>query len=89
MGNKVFLGTLTSKGQITLPAEARKALGLNPQDKVLFRLVDGKLELSPLPMTFEQLRGSVPALPTPMDDDELMRIAREDRLDEMIREGRI
>lgn len=89
MGNKVFLGTLTSKGQITLPAEARKALGLNPQDKVVFRLVDGKLELSPLPMTFEQLRGSVPALATPLDDDELMRITREDRLDEMIREGRI
>lgn len=89
MKEQLFFGTMSSKGQVTVPAEARKALGIEPQDRFIFRLVDGKLEITPLPMTFAQLRGSIPALATPLDDEEMMRIAQEDRLDEMIREGRI
>jgi AbrB family looped-hinge helix DNA binding protein len=30
--------TLTQKGQVTIPAEVRKALGLKPRDKVAFEL---------------------------------------------------
>lgn len=30
--------TLTRKGQVTIPAEVRKALGLKPHDKVAFEL---------------------------------------------------
>jgi len=30
---------VTSKGQITIPAEIRKQMNLNPQDKVVFTLL--------------------------------------------------
>lgn len=30
--------TLTQKGQVTIPSEIRKALGLKPRDKVTFEL---------------------------------------------------
>ncbi|MGH2460050.1 MAG: AbrB/MazE/SpoVT family DNA-binding domain-containing protein [Chloroflexota bacterium] len=30
--------TLTQKGQVTIPAEVRRALGLKPRDKVTFEL---------------------------------------------------
>jgi len=33
-----FETTLTSKGQVTIPVEIRKALKLKPKDKVLFEL---------------------------------------------------
>ncbi len=31
--------TITSKGQITIPAEIRKQMNLGPQDKVVFTLL--------------------------------------------------
>lgn len=31
--------TVTSKGQITIPAEVRRAMGLKPQDRVVFTLL--------------------------------------------------
>jgi AbrB family looped-hinge helix DNA binding protein len=33
---KEFLATVTSKGQVTVPVEVRRLLGLKPQDKVAF-----------------------------------------------------
>lgn len=39
--------TVTSKGQITIPAEVRKALGLQTGDRVVFRVVDGRAILHP------------------------------------------
>ena len=37
-----ILATITSKGQITIPAKVREALGLTTGDRVLFRIVDGR-----------------------------------------------
>jgi antitoxin PrlF len=51
---------VTSKGQITLPAELRKALNLRPGDRVDFRKnEDGNYELVAKPLRFEDLRGIV------------------------------
>jgi AbrB family looped-hinge helix DNA binding protein len=38
---------MTSKGQVTIPAEIRKALGLKPRDKVSFRVENGHVHLEP------------------------------------------
>jgi antitoxin PrlF len=70
--------TVTSKGQITIPAAVREALGLHTGDRVVFRLSDGRAtlrsesepsgaeaELEPV-LDFFELAGSVP---TPPDVD--------------------
>ena len=42
MADKI-LATLTSKGQITLPAQHRKAWGLKPGDQIAFRSAGRKI----------------------------------------------
>lgn len=39
----------SSKGQIVIPKEIRKKLGITPGKKVLFRIVDKHAEITPLP----------------------------------------
>jgi len=55
-------GTVTSKGQITLPKPVRDALGLRTGDRVLFRVHQGKAVLAKVP-DFLDLAGSVPVAP--------------------------
>ncbi len=41
------IATLTSKGQITIPQDVRKRLGLKQGDQISFELKDGQTILSP------------------------------------------
>ncbi len=50
--------TLSSKNQIVIPREARKALGLKPGDKVLVIVQSGKVLLLEKPKSYEAaIRG--------------------------------
>lgn len=51
--------TVTAEGQITLPKEVRDQLGLEAGDRVLFRIVDGRVVVARTPHLLE-LAGSVP-----------------------------
>ncbi len=44
---KERVSVVTRKGQITIPAEFRKALGLKEGDKVALSLEEGEVRLSP------------------------------------------
>jgi antitoxin PrlF len=73
--------TLTSKGQLTIPARLRKALHLKPGDKVVF-IEDGQghVVLEARTNTFADLRGIVQAHgPAPIE--EWIRDARAARAD--------
>ena len=50
---------ITSKGQITVPHEARRALGVRPGDKLLFERDGAEFRVKPLRATspFEKYRG--------------------------------
>ena len=51
---------VTSKGQITLPAELRRELGLKPGDRVNFRRTkEGNYELVAKTLTLEDIRGMI------------------------------
>lgn len=52
--------TITSKGQVTIPAEVRKRLGLKAGDRIdfVFRQ-DGNVVLKSKRIPFEELRGIV------------------------------
>lgn len=50
---------ISSKGQVTIPAKVRRALRLEPGDRVEYRLADGKAELLPAKGTILDAAGSV------------------------------
>ena len=54
--------TLTSKGQITLPKAVRKALNVQPGDRLSFRqLPDGTMVVEPETLDASDLAGSLTA----------------------------
>lgn len=50
--------TVTSKGQVTLPAKMRRETGIKPSDKVMFVRVGRKIEVEKIP-PLESLFGSL------------------------------
>lgn len=55
-----MLAKVTSKGQVTIPHEIRKKLGIRTEDKVDFVLEGNRLIMVPV-KTLRDLRGSVQA----------------------------
>ncbi|MHB8575326.1 MAG: AbrB/MazE/SpoVT family DNA-binding domain-containing protein [Dehalococcoidia bacterium] len=80
---KEFVTTLTERGQITVPAEVRRLLGVGPRDKLAFRIEGDDVRLAPVSFPLETAYLSVPPLAQPLDDAEMMRIAREDRAERL------
>ncbi|WP_309085195.1 AbrB/MazE/SpoVT family DNA-binding domain-containing protein [Chelativorans sp.] len=71
---------MTSKGQITLPAELRKALKLKAGDRVDFRKnAEGNYELVAKPLRFEDLRGIIPYEGPPLSGDDIVKIVEKTR----------
>jgi antitoxin PrlF len=52
------LATVSSKGQITLPAKIRQKLGIRSKDKVQFFVRDNEIVIKTL-RSFRELRGSI------------------------------
>jgi len=53
--------TVTAKGQVTLPAELRRQLGIRPGSKLEFMVVDNeRLEAIPISESIKSLKGMVP-----------------------------
>ena len=53
--------TITSKGQVTIPAKIREALDLHEGDKIDFRIQEGgTLEVSVVGGTIADLKGILP-----------------------------
>ncbi len=76
---KEIVTTMTQRGQVTVPAEVRRMLGLQPRDKVAFTIDEGEVRLLPAKFTLESAYGSVPPLARPVSDREMARIAKEER----------
>ncbi len=55
--------TLTSKGQITIPAQVRAALGLDAGDKIDFvEIENGQFAIRPRTASIRDLEGCIPKL---------------------------
>ena len=82
-----IISTITSKGQVTIPAEVRRRLGVGEHDKIAFVIEDnGEVRLSvPEYPTIESLRGVAGSLAQPLSWQEIKEIAHEDRADEIAR----
>ena len=81
---KDMFSSVSPKGQVTIPAEIRRLLGVGPRDKVAFRVDDGKVRIMPARYNVESLYGSVMPLKRPEDFKELRRRAKEEHTQRVI-----
>ncbi|MBO6551296.1 MAG: AbrB/MazE/SpoVT family DNA-binding domain-containing protein [Roseitalea sp.] len=73
---------ITSKGQVTLPVELRRSLGLKPGDQVDFRRTsEGNYELVARTKSFEDLHGIIEVDGRPPTADDIVDIVHRARID--------
>jgi antitoxin PrlF len=78
--------TITSQGQVTIPVEVRRRLGLAKHDKVTFLMEEDGVRLVPARFTLESAFGSVEPLPNQsIDLDDEIEEAMADHADEVVR----
>lgn len=64
--------TVTSKGQITIPADVRAKLGLRPGSRLVFVPTGtGGYEVQVQAASIKDLKGTVPRPPQPVSIDEM------------------
>ena len=73
--------TITSKGQVTIPTEVRRLLGVDINDKIAFQITSqGDILLTvPQYRSIADLAGAAGKLPYPPTEQELKHIAAEER----------
>ena len=81
---KEIVATITSKGQVAIPAEVRKHLGLNKREKIAFVIdEEGDVHVkTPHYPTVAALRGAAGSLPHPLSWEDIERIVEEERAEE-------
>jgi len=79
--------SVSPKGQVTIPAEIRRFLGVRPRDKVAFEVTDGQVLIRPARGNLESLYRSVPALDRPVSDKEMTQLAQEEHARAVAEEG--
>lgn len=88
---KRFVSSVTSRGQVTIPVAVREHLGVGAPDKITFVVEDGGgVSLRAAPLTLNDLRGIVPALPGRITSDfeDQIEEALEDEAARIVRELR-
>jgi AbrB family looped-hinge helix DNA binding protein len=85
-----ILSTISSKGQVTIPSEVRKRLGVKQGDKLSFVIEDEQAEgevriliSAPRYSGVSALRGAAGSLKEPRSWEEMLQIAHEDRAGEI------
>jgi AbrB family looped-hinge helix DNA binding protein len=80
---KEIVSTITSKGQVTIPAAVRKHLGVSQGDKLSFVIADdGTIALkAPNYPDVASLAGAAGTLAEQLSWEQTREIAREDRFD--------
>ena len=75
---RVITAAVTERGQVTIPAEVRRALGLKPRDRVMFTIDEDEVRLAPVRYTLETAFGSVkPVDPSAVFDDKFRAVKEE------------
>ncbi len=69
--------TVTRKGQVTVPAEIRRALGLKEGDKVVFTLEDDEVRFARTGSVVELTAGAIKSHGPPPSAEELRELAEE------------
>lgn len=81
-----YIGSVTGKGMITIPQEVRRIHKIKPNGKVVIRVSQDTLEVKPMPMTLEDVYGSVTPINRPENFKQLRDIAIEEHVEKVISE---
>jgi antitoxin PrlF len=79
--------SVSPKGQVTIPVEIRRLLGVKPKDRVRFEVEDGRVRLRPARSALDELYRSLPGLKTRRTWEEIEEIAHGDRAERLAGEG--
>ena len=85
---KEIISTVSSKGQVTIPAEVRKHLGIRQGDRLSFVIEnEGNVRVeAPRYHDIASLRGAAGSLQKPISWKETLEIAHEDRVREITKD---
>lgn len=75
---KEFITAVTRGGQVTVPAEVGRVLGVGPHDKVAFVMNGNEVRLVPVKYGLESLAGSVLPATNTEDLEERIEEAKEE-----------
>lgn len=74
---KELLTVVTRKGQVTIPAEIRRSLGLRQGDKVAFVMEKDRVELARAGSVVARTKGVFQTRAKPLTAEELRRVGEE------------
>ena len=87
MPRERYFSSVSPKGQITLPAEVRRRLGIKVRDEVAIEVDDQTVRVFPLRSRVLAHYQEAGVLPQPVDLDEMTRIAADEHAERVAREG--
>ena len=82
---KTVRAKITKSGQITFPADVRKALGVQIGDEVDFQIDGQEVRVSRVEMRLEDVFGSLKAPRPDFDIDEAIREAKQERAEKIMK----
>lgn len=82
---KEVVATLTQRGQVTVPVEVRRILGIKPRDKIAFRIEEDEVRLAAVKFTLETAYGSIKPLGRPENFKKIGRQAKEEHTKRVLR----
>ena len=78
-----FTTTTTQRNQVTIPAEVRRILGINPRDKVSFTVNDdGHVSIAAAEFTLKTAYGSVKPITDGRNLDEIVRDVKDEKAEQ-------
>lgn len=76
---KQILASVTERGQVTIPSEVRRLLGIGVRQKVAFEIDGDEVRLVSAGPSLEEVYGAVKPLREPEDFEQLTRAAWEEK----------
>ena len=84
---KLYTSVVTQKGQVTIPVEVRRALGIKANDRVTFIIDQDRVCIAPIAESIETIFGAIDPIQRPEDFQRLRDTATEDHVDDIVREA--
>ncbi len=83
---KLYTSVVTQKGQVTIPVEIRRALGIKANDRVTFIIDQDRVCIEPIAESIETIFGAIEPIQRPEDFQRLRDTAIEDYVGDIVRD---